>query len=523
LFAERFVLIALIVLIVLIPFQIQRHSTVIQLVKQPQPVEWRFVTLMIAAMTHSTFAQILSNVHSAFAQTLMDTLFGEEESSDRKQHNARSHPLPSLTTPLAERMRPHTFDEVVGQEHLLAEGAPLRVFAGQGVFPSIIFWGAPGIGKTTLALIIAQHTNAVFVRLSAVDAGVKDVREVIAAAQKRQTFGQATLLFIDEIHRFNKNQQDALLHAVERGTITLVGATTENPSFEVNAALLSRCRVYTLKPLTETHVRLLTERALKRLSEEYEKTIIAENNVELVSMLFRLSAGDARGVLNTLESAVQLASGGNDHDTIILSQASLEAALQQRIPRYDKKGEGHYDTISAFIKTLRGSDPDAALFWLAVMLEAGEDARFIARRMVIFASEDIGNAAPEALPLALAVFQAVDVIGMPECRINLAQGVTFLASCPKSNASYLAVEQALADVRAGADATVPLHLRNAPTKFMKQEGYGSRYQYPHDFDGHFVEERYVSHETRVYYQPSEQGAERSIKERLRGWWRGRYG
>jgi putative ATPase len=425
-------------------------------------------------------------------------------------------------------MRPRTFDEILGQEHLLGERAPLRVFAEQSAFPSIILWGAPGIGKTTLALLIAAHAKADFVRLSAVEAGVKDVREVITAAQTRQKLGKTTLLFIDEIHRFNKNQQDALLHAVERGVITLVGATTENPSFEVNAALLSRCRVYTLRPLQEGHIAELVQRALKRLSEEYGREVVAEdkNMDALVQMLMRLSAGDARTVLNAVESACQIVAARvhvmeDDHGSIILSQASIEAALQQKMPRYDKKGESHYDTISAFIKSMRGSDPDAALFWLAVMLEAGEDARFIARRMVVFASEDVGNAAPEALPLALAVFQAVDVIGLPECRINLAQGVTFLASCPKSNASYVAVEKALADVRAGADTTVPLHLRNAPTKLMKREGYGSGYQYPHDFAGHFVDENYFPNgEVRHYYSPSDEGAEQAIKRRLGEWWGG---
>lgn len=459
------------------------------------------------------------------------SLFGEEPISTQANTHSSRH------APLAERLRPRSFAEVIGQRHLLAEGAPLQVFARQGVFPSLIFWGPPGTGKTTLALLIAEASGADVVRLSAVEAGVKEVREALARAEQRlrQSLGQnkQTVMFIDEIHRFNKNQQDALLHAVEQGTITLIGATTENPSFEVNSALLSRCRVYTLHSLTNTELHLLAGKAVSFLATETGRDIRFEEPSEGVfDVLTRLSGGDARSLLNTLESAVMLVLGqeadkqidkqiGKQADTLVLTQASIEAALQQKTPRYDKKGEGHYDTISAFIKSLRGSDPDAALFWLAVMLEAGEDARFIARRMVVFASEDIGNAAHEALPLALAVFQAVDVIGMPEARINLAQGVTFLASCPKSNASYVAVEQALRDVRNGANTSVPLHLRNAPTRFMKNEGYGREYQYPHDFEGHFVEARYFPDATEdspykeaTYYRPSSMGREQAIKQRL---------
>lgn len=441
-------------------------------------------------------------------------------SNDVSENTSIQDSMPtSRYAPLAERLRPRTFDDVIGQQHLLGEGAPLRVFAQHGVFPSMILWGPPGTGKTTLALLIAKAANADIVRLSAVDAGVKDVREALQRAENRVRIGKSTLMFIDEIHRFNKNQQDALLHAVEQGIITLIGATTENPSFEVNSALLSRCRVYTLHSLSHEELSLLAIKAMETLAFETGRRISFDDEVTCLGMLTRLSGGDARSLLNTLESAVTLSLGSISRDStdmLILTQASIEAALQQKTPRYDKNGEGHYDTISAFIKTLRGSDPDAALFWLATMLEAGEDARFIARRMVIFASEDIGNAAHEALSVALAVFQAVDVIGMPEARINLAQGVTFLASCPKSNASYVGIERALADVRNGADTTVPLHLRNAPTKLMKQEGYGREYKYPHDFERHFVDARYFPDSTpeRAYYEPTAMGREQAIKQRL---------
>jgi putative ATPase len=445
----------------------------------------------------------------------MDTLFSNEEFGFPAQtHTPKSAPK---HVPLAEKMRPKTFDDIIGQRHLLAEGAPLHVFAKHGVFPSMIFWGPPGTGKTTLALLIAEASGADVVRLSAVESGVKDVREALAKAEQRLRLGASTLLFIDEIHRFNKNQQDALLHAVEQGTITLIGATTENPSFEVNSALLSRCRVYTLHALTEDELLLLAQKALQNLAEKFEKEIDTTSSPTLLTTLTYRAGGDARSLLNTLESSVTLASSEYEAaPRIHLTHAHLEAVLQQRTPHYDKSGEGHYDTISAFIKSLRGSDPDAALFWLAVMIEAGEDARFIARRMVVFASEDIGNASHEALSVAMAVFQAVDVIGMPEARINLAQGVTFLASCPKSNASYVAVQRALRDVRNGADTTVPLHLRNAPTTLMKSEGYGKEYKYPHDFEGHFVEARYFPEKTeeRAYYKPSTMGREQAIKQRL---------
>ncbi len=466
---------------------------------------------------------------------MMDSLFPPEPAL--QQNDTAT----SAFAPLAERIRPRILTDVVGQEHLLAAGMPLHVLlSGQNTpqltasLPSMILWGPPGTGKTTLALLIAQALNAHVVRMSAVEAGVKEVREVIAAAQKRRNVvsqtqpkatSGATILFIDEIHRFSKSQQDALLHAVESGVITLIGATTENPSFEVNAALLSRCQIYRLQSLSESHIRTLVERALRLLSEEYSRTI----RITDWDVFMRLVGGDARTALNAVELSLRLALSVIGHEEsntsdILLTRDFLETALQQKTPLYDKAGENHYDTISAFIKSLRGSDPDAALLWMAVMLEAGEDARFVARRMVVFASEDIGNADPQALQTALAVFRAVEVIGMPEARINLAQGVTYLASAPKSNASYVAVEAALADVRGGVITSVPLHLRNAPTKYMKSEGYGREYKYPHDFEGGYVEQQYFpdSVQPRTYYMPREAGKEGEFRERLHAYRPERY-
>ncbi len=420
--------------------------------------------------------------------------------------------------PLADRMRPRTADEVLGQEHILGEGAPLRKFFEEGDFPSMIFWGPPGVGKTTIAYLIADSSAAHFKRLSAVDSGVKDVRQVIASAEAYRKSGKRTLLFIDEIHRFNKAQQDAFLHAVEKGIITLIGATTENPSFEVNAALLSRCQVYRLNYLKDEDIKKLIERALK--SDELLKT--REIKVEDLKFLTTIAAGDARTAMNALELALKLYP--KNQSKVILKKEDFEKALQQKTASYDKKGESHYDTISAFIKTLRGSDPDAALFWLAKMLEAGEDPKFIARRMVIFASEDIGNADPFALTHAISVFQAVNLIGMPECRINLAHGVTYLASCAKSNASYMGIEKAQADVKKGFPLTVPLHLRNAPTQLMKDEGYHEGYKYVHDFPGSFVQESYfpADMKPKAYYLPGNFGKEGKFKERLETLWKDRY-
>lgn len=420
-----------------------------------------------------------------------------------------------ITPPLADRMRPIKPEDVAGQEHLTGEGKPLRSFFETGNFRSMIFWGPPGSGKTTLAYMIAEHTEHNFVRISAVESGVKDIRNIIAKAQSLRKSGKRSILFIDEIHRFNKSQQDALLHAVEKGIIILIGATTENPSFEVNQALLSRSQVYRLMPLSDDDIKRLIINALKN------DEILKKYNIEINDwdFILTIAGGDARTALNALELAFEF-EYPRSTDIINIDREVLENALQMKTARYDKKGDSHYDTISAFIKSLRGSDPDAAMFWLAKMIDAGEDPKFIARRLVIFASEDIGNADVYALTLALSVFRAVEVIGMPEARINLAQGVSYLASCPKSNASYIAINEAQSDLKKQMTATVPLHLRNAPTKLMKNEGYGKNYKYPHDFPGNFVNDDYfpVEMEPRSYYRPSEFGKEKLFKERLEKLW-----
>ena len=418
--------------------------------------------------------------------------------------------------PLAERVRPQTIKEFCGQGHLVDKGKILHRLIGQSASISMIFWGPPGTGKTTLARMIAKSSDAKIKEMSAVSSGVKDLRDVIAFAKNNRDMGQKTILFIDEIHRFSKSQQDALLHAVEDGTITLMGATTENPSFEVISPLLSRCRVLTLKPLQKDHLQKILEKAFAQ-DVILSKSSITIKNLEK-DLLIQSSGGDARKMLNTLEVAGHLMGGKGQ-----ITKEILDEAIQSKTLIYDKQGEYHYDTISAFIKSVRGSDPDAALYWLAVMLEGGEKPEFIARRLIILASEDIGNADPNGLPLATSGFQAVHMIGMPEASLILAQVTTYLASAPKSNASYKAIKAATQAVKESGTPSVPLHLRNAPTDLMKDMDYGKDYQYPHSYPDHFVDANYFPNgETQTYYHPSNQGREEWIQNRLKFLWKDRY-
>lgn len=437
----------------------------------------------------------------------MANLFSQEETPERQ----------SPAAPLAERVRPKTLDEFVGQDHLTQQDKPLRLMLESGEIASLIFWGPPGVGKTTLSRLIANHVKAEFHQLNAVAAGVKDVREIIARAEKNlRSLRKRTVLFIDEIHRFNKAQQDALLHSVEDGTITLIGATTENPSFEVISPLLSRCQVYVLEPLGKDALQTILTHALST------DAVLSKRKIEILDreFLMLLSGGDARKLLNGLENAIRLTKPNADTSLTITKQ-KIEEAFQRKYTLYDKEGEQHYDIISAFIKSVRGSDPDAAVYWMARMLDGGEDPKFIARRMIVLASEDIGNADPYGLTLATSCFTAIDYIGMPEARIVLAQTATYLASAPKSNASYLAIDGALADVKNLPNLSVPLHIRNAPTKLMDELGYGKEYKYSHDFPGHFVEQQFLPDnlKDKLYYKPTDIGREKDIRERLNRWWK----
>jgi len=409
-------------------------------------------------------------------------------------------------------MRPFRLEDLIGQEHLAGENGVIRRTLQAGLIPSMILWGPPGVGKTTMANIIANEVKKPFHTLSAINSGVKDIREVIDRAKNS---GRA-ILFIDEIHRFNKSQQDALLGAVEKGTITLIGATTENPSFEVNQALLSRCQVYTLKPLTESDLLRLISNALEKDIELSKRKIIVKEHRALLN----ISGGDARKLLNLIELLTDSVPGDMEiTDTLVMDVA------QKRIAQYDKSGEQHYDIISAFIKSVRGSDPNAAMYYLARMIEGGEDVRFIARRMVILASEDIGNANPTALVMATTTFQAVDVIGYPEARIILGQCAVYLACSPKSNASYVAIDAALQAVREKGDLPVPLSIRNAPTGLMKDMGYGKGYQYAHNHQGNFADMEFLPDQLKgsKFYEPGNNPREEEFRNFLRKLWREKYG
>ncbi|MDP3058986.1 MAG: replication-associated recombination protein A [bacterium] len=420
--------------------------------------------------------------------------------------------------PLAERMRPLTIDEFVGQEKILGQGRQLRHAIMADQLKSAIFYGPPGTGKTTLARIIANSTSSYFESLNAVTSGVADIRRITSEASVRiGEVGQRTLVFIDEIHRFNKGQQDALLPAVEKGLVVLIGATTENPFFSVNAPLLSRSRVFKLEPLTSNDLHIIAKRALT----DVERGLGEQNPImseEVLQHLVNMCGGDARALLNALELAVGSVLP-NEAGKRLLTLHSIEEAIGQRAVVYDKAGDKHYHIISAFIKSMRGSDPDGALYWLAAMVNAGEDPRYIARRMMICASEDIGLADPRALQIAVAAAQAVEFLGMPEGRIPLSQAVVYLATAPKSNSAYLAIEEALAAINNGSSLEVPKHLRDASYSGAKTFGYGQGYQYPHDFPGHFVKQSYLPHaiEGSAFYRPTDQGYERTINERLAYW------
>jgi putative ATPase len=418
-----------------------------------------------------------------------------------------------FNTPLAELLRPTTIEEVVGQEHLTAPGKVIYNMLAAKRLQSMIFWGSPGTGKTTIATILAQSVGLPFYFLSAVQAGVKDVKDILV---RTETEG-CVVLFLDEIHRFNKSQQDALLGGVEKGKIILIGATTENPSFEVNSALLSRCQVFTLKSLEAEHLDIIVQRVADYLLKAQQKQLVLKEK----NALYLLSGGDVRKLINILE----LLAADTDASTIEVDDELVQQVVATKMALYDKSGEQHYDIISAFIKSIRGSDPNAAVYWLARMLEGGEDVKFIARRMLILASEDIGNANPTALVLANACFEAVSNIGMPEARIILSQTAIYLAGSPKSNASYTAIDEALALVRKSGDLPIPLHLRNAPTKLMKSLNYGNGYKYAHDFQGNFVLQEFLPDKIAgsVLYNPGSNAREQEIRNYLKSCWGEKYG
>lgn len=432
-------------------------------------------------------------------------IFTQREEEELKKHG-----------PLAVRLRPRTLDGFVGQTHLVGEGKPLRRLVESDVLSSLLFYGPPGTGKTTLAEIIAEKTNAAFVRVNAVSSSVSELRKVLEEARKRLAQdGKRTILFIDEIHRFNKAQQDALLPAVEKGVVVLIGATTENPYFTVNAPLLSRMRIFPFEPLAVDDIRILLTNALLQPEARLTQVDIAEDALEQLAVM---ANGDARSALSALELAAALAQPG-ETGHLFIDMSLVEETVQRRAVVYDRDGDTHYDVISAFIKSVRGSDPDAALYWLARMLEAGEDPLFVARRLIILASEDIGNADPHGLLVAVAAAQAIHMIGMPEARITLAQAATYLATAPKSNAAYMGIEKAMALLKTRPGDRVPVHLRDASYSGAKKFGHGKGYRYPHDYPGNFVSQQYLPEGLKRphLYKPGENGYERSIKERMMRW------